>query len=306
MAMERVGELWKASVQVGEGTYSVEAVAVDGAKRREEKTLGTIRVSRGGTLVDDLEGTAIGGGLIDVYRQLETGGYELFDGSSWGQILPLATDASGRWAVQLPPGRYYMTFKAPGYFSARSNIFEVDKVAVITQDVQMKRRLYVRLGSLGMAWPDIWGRWVTIEPKGLIAKSSELEGTTLPFFSLAGDEETLYSSKLRGKPSVLVFVSTGVVGWEQWLARLDELALRGVRIYPVLVHKRAAQATLSGEQLGLFMSLWGDEQGDVAAQLGLPALPAVLVIDGSGRVVQQAFGFATLDWIEMQVSWLSR
>jgi hypothetical protein len=279
-------------------------VSVDGAGRREQKELGSLAVAERGKVYDGED--HIAGARITAYRQDEVGMYRVFDGTAWGLTTPAVSDADGFWAMQLPAGTYYLTVEAQGYFTTRTQIFLVETVTTVTQDISLARRLSVRVGGWHLAWPDILGGWVEVYVRDQAALAGLLVGKPLPFFSVEGVNDHLFSSSLRGKPSVMVFVSAAVLGRDTWLGQLDQLAREGVRVEPVLVHETAEQGLLAQKRLGLSMRVWTDPQGDVSNQLTLSALPAVLIVDGAGNVVQQLYGNVPQETLAEEIDRLTR
>jgi hypothetical protein len=109
-------------------------------------------------------------------------------------------------------------------------------------------------------------------------------GVTLPLFSLVNDQETIYSTTFRGKPTIMMLVSPALFEADKYLKIMDTFSMQNnLRILGVMVQENVTETALTKAHLGLSMNLYGDINGDVSKQLNVTRMPTTLLLDGSGR-----------------------
>ena len=80
---------------------------------------------------------------IEIFRQnKETGKYEAWNAELYGSKNPIFTDEGGKYAMQLPPGAYYLEVAAPGYEVYQSKIYLLLEPMVVNDEINMTRGSY--------------------------------------------------------------------------------------------------------------------------------------------------------------------
>jgi peroxiredoxin len=319
MMKDTYSGLWQGKVRVDEpGVYEMKVHALDGAGKEDERVWGNLEVVEKGRVVNE-EGEGVGGVQVTVYRFVEELQRFLpWEAQAYGEENPIVT-ADGVYGVWLPPGQYYLEFKAEGYKTAVSNMVTVETAGWLRPEVRLTRRGEIRLGSWRWRWPD-WGvvevevpHFASVDTEAsrvyhvergkqsgeMISPSSfKRVGEVMPLFSMQGQEGVVYSSSFRGKKTVVVLGSS----WDPvMLSTLKKLETLGedpqYRVVGILLHESKARAGVVARQGGYEVELLADPDGVVVEALGLTAAPTVLVVDENGAVVSDALVYGLIDWL---------
>jgi peroxiredoxin len=280
--------LWRVELEPQVGEYDLLVKSLDGAGRTDERSLGTLLVKPAGVVTGNQD--ILPGVKIEVW-QVEPQSQQLkrWDGESYSQVSPLITDQEGKYQLLLPQGKYALKFSHPDYVTATTSMFTLSQAQAINMSISLTPRPNILGKMWRWWWPEINAGEGVIpasaqgygEAKGVIKGTAE---TPTPLFSLVNDQETVYSTAFRGKPTVLLLVSPALFEADKYLKILDTFSMQNnLRILGVMVQKNVTETALTKAHLELSMNLYADINGDVTKQLSVTRMPTTLLLDGSGR-----------------------
>jgi len=81
----------------------------------------------------------INGAEISLYQLNNKNQYELWQADIYGQENPQATDTTGNYSFLVPKGTYYLTVKAPGYYSYQSDAFSVIEGKEVHSNIALEK-----------------------------------------------------------------------------------------------------------------------------------------------------------------------
>lgn len=76
--------------------------------------------------------------VVSIYRLGVSGGYELWRAGDYSQKNPQTTDVTGKYSFLVPPGKYYIGAKAPGYGDYTSEPFDATEGSGVHFNIELK------------------------------------------------------------------------------------------------------------------------------------------------------------------------
>lgn len=125
-------------------TYELTTTATGGTCDPVFSTIATVTLlPASGYVLDADSGAAIAGARVTVYRyDAATNTFTIWNAYANGQINPQITDAQGRFAWDLPDGRYYILAHKAGYVDNRTDPFDVPP-PLANMNITLSRRPYL-------------------------------------------------------------------------------------------------------------------------------------------------------------------
>lgn len=272
--------LWRTEVNFDQvGDWSIVTEAVDGADNRTTGQLGLVRVLPAGSMSHP-------GSVVVHFFEPVSGQWQVWDGAPFSQVNPRKVEPGGKFAWILPPGRYYLQAESAGFPSVRTQIFDLANITAVTHNFKF---------SPGVAWWPL--AWQTREvvlavPAIEMTQTSNLIGQSLPFFTLPSDsQESVYSSSLKGKPTVLTFlVSWSPLASEQMVQLEKVPAGKNFQATVVLVQQSASQAMIFKKRGGYNLPVLSDTDGELLKPLMIDSLPTHIFLDRQGKITNVTKG----------------
>ena len=272
--------LWAGGIIFAEpGVYEILAKSVDGAGNKTERKLNSVIVVESGKVINKNTQEAIKGAKIRLYQKdLFSQTWLAWDSSSFNQENPQETSADGSFQFFLPAGTYYFRVEAPGYRKVVSNIFRIDAVTPVNPTFELTPAKWFNFGwekqEVKLKLPAITGGET---PLGLNPESEA------PLFSLPSTAGAFALTSLRGKPSVLSFLSSWSPASIEQLPILDELGSE-VNSAAILVQDKSSKIFVFAQMGGYGLPLIVDEDGTVAAEYLVSNLPTHYFLDRRGVI----------------------
>ena len=267
------------------GEYQVWAASIDGAEKQEARAMGTLVIHPQAVITS--QGEARSGVRVQAWRlDPLTGHFTVWDGSGYGLDNPVTTSIHGAYSLLLPAGTYYLTYSHEGVGVGRSHLFDLDKAAVVSEPVELSRKRFWQVGPWVIPVPTmaIDEAVMTILPEdgGEAAKLVEYK---LPLFGLSRDQQVMYSTAWRGRPTVVAIFSEQVVEKDRLLKTLAELKVATqARVLGIVEQVPPLQTSLLEQRWQSEVPLYADVEGSISLQLGVTSIPTYLLIDGGGVV----------------------
>ncbi|HCM37346.1 TPA: hypothetical protein DIS61_01720 [Patescibacteria group bacterium] len=261
--------LWSGEIKFDKaGEYKITAASVDGADNKTTNNLGTVRVLPAGVLPAE--------GTVTVYYFEPTGGqFRIWDGRPFDQVNPQSTDASDKYHLMLPAGKYYLEATAPEFRKARTEIFTLDKTTPVNINFDLKKRTWWPWEVESVAW----------EPAEQAPETGELP-TSLPFFALPSDTgELVYSSSLRGVPTVVTFLSSWVPMASEQVTELQKLANnKNYKVVVVFAQQPQSLVEIFKKRGGYSLTMLADADGELLEPLDISSVPTHVFLDRKGKI----------------------
>lgn len=274
-----------------EGTYSLVATAVDGAKNKVERQLNTVFVDKPSTVLNSKNREPLNSALVSLYYfDPVTVSWVLWDADSFGQTNPQATNSSGEFKLFVPPGQYYLQAEAKGFQTLKSDIFTLEKGTPLSSVIEMKPTWSIGFGKLNFNFPNVFFNSFKVNTKSNLPTSSaqnNLEGKELPNFSLPSTAGTAVNSlDLSGKSTVVIFVSTWSPSTEEQINQLELLPKDEFNINVVFeldsLEKVKAYRRIADYDLDFLV----DSAGDLIPKLNIQTLPTAIFISRAGTIAK--------------------
>ncbi len=247
--------------------------ASDGAGNVQEKIDDKILISKAGYIKNS---TLTVYWFDDVENR-----FVVWDASIYGQENPITTNSLGKYSFMLPAGKYYIEAKSLGKRTTVSNIIKLESTSIINDSWELL---------------PAWKFWQIAEQKIINPKSSGDTGWTktnvnLPNFKLIDSSVNKFSTlDIRGGVSVILLSNSWHPNITNHLNLLNGLRLKGIKVYPVLLQEKGANAKYLKRRGGYEMNIYTDPDGIMLGSLNIHELPAYLIVDKYGNVVKQKLG----------------
>lgn len=287
--------LWSGTFALGDvGEYQLKIHAVDGAGNVTDRALNNIHVLPS-SMITDPSNVPIRGVTVSIYYlDTSTNHFVLWDGMSYGQENPQKTTTQGRFSAYLPKGTYYLRMNAFGYQVAISSIFVVKDAMPMTQAFTLLPARAIHIGPFVIPLPDFRQNTVAVDvhaQKDMQTAQSSLVGSELPYFSFRASGQSISSSALRGKSTVMVFFNTWYPQVAKTLAVLDEVAKNtDIHVVGVVPQESTSSVGIFSERGAYRTRLVADSDGQLVVPLQLYLMPTYVFLNRTGVVQSVAHG----------------
>jgi hypothetical protein len=281
--------LWSGLFRFGTaGTYTLTAAAIDGAKNKAERVVGTVVVVPNGQVTSG--NSPVTNGRISVYYLDNTmKKFVLWDGSAYGQTNPAPLDSEGRYRLYLPSGTYYFDIAAEGYQSLVSSIFTIPQAYPIVTNFNLTHARAIRIWKWSIPLPDFRVTSATItvgaSTSGVNPAASALVGHELPYFRFQNGTNSITSLDLRGKPTVVTFLNTWLPSATSQMAILDEVVKnQEINALVVVPQETVSSVSIFKERGGYSVPVVADPDGDLVDPLMLRTMPTHIIVNRKGVI----------------------
>lgn len=288
--------LWSGTLSFSrEGTYKLTARAVDGVENKRSRDLNQVLVLPAGKITGCL-GPCDQATATLYYFEPTTERFIVWDGRPFGQKNPQKTDKDGKYNLIAPAGKYYLSISAPGYKTLTTNIFRLGQSLPLNTDFKLTATKTLKLGGFALTLPTVGSSSVEMEvvyptiPEDLKPESS-LAGSSLPFFVLESEGKLIYSTSLRGKPTVLTLLSSWAPQSSEQVPILEELSKNsGVSVNVMINQETSSRVEIFKKRGGYTLPILADSSGGLVEALKLKNVPTHIFIDRSGIVKKVEVG----------------
>lgn len=296
--------LWRAIMRFDQaGTYTVFGVAIDGAANKTVTELMKVSVLPGGAVLDShakpIENAEVALFVLDTATQQ----FVEWDGKSYGQKNPFTTGKNGIYGFAIPAGKYYMRIRAFGYKSVISDIFEVDRISPIAQNIVMERAFGIQIGSWLIPLFDFSETRTVMR----IAGHANLAGDThaagvigkeMPYFRFPFDGKFITSLDLRGKPTLITMLNTWSPITAPQLSIIDTLTtLNSVHTIVIVPQESTASVATFMKRGSYDVRILADPDGTLVDPLMYRMSPTHMIVDRKGIVKSVITGLVTKEKI---------
>lgn len=273
------------------GVYQVNSRAVDGTNKVTKRSLNPIIVLPKGKVISQKSGESISGAKITVfYQEPRSKFWMVWDAKSFGQKNPQNTNSKGEYTLFIPSGVYYLTVEAKGHSGLTSLVFSIKTPAPINSVFKLNEAKIFKLGPFSIPIFDFSASKVPIK---IVAPSlrdldynNKLLNKEAPFFKLQStDGKEFDVLKLRGRPSIVTFISTWAPPAVEQLSVLNKLVKNdSVRAAVVSVQESPFQLMLFQKRGGYTIPIVIDQDGTLVEKYNLTSLPTHYFLDRRGVV----------------------
>lgn len=272
------------------GTYTLEANAVDGAENETERTLSPVVVLPAGRITDDQDNQIVDARVTLYYFEPLSETFVPWDGAAFGQENPSMTDDAGRYRFIAHAGSYYVRVDAKGYKPYQSSIFHIDRSTPINTYIVLRTLPTLTLGPLTVTFPYPWpdaGAVSLQRPDESIGSriGVGLIDKPLPLFTLETIGERFISSSVRGKPTVLTFLTSWAPQSADQLPALEGLHTRpGSHAVVIMSQESSSHVRDLVRRGGYTMPIYTDPDGELVEEFDLHHAPTHVLIDRNGTI----------------------
>lgn len=273
------------------GVYYLKSKAIDGTGKITQRNLNPIISLPKGKVISQKSGEVVSGAKITIYYQEPRSKLWLvWDAKSFGQKNPQITNAKGEYTLFVPSGVYYLSIQANGFSTSTSSVFSIKNPTPVNSVFKLKEAKIFRFGPFSIQIPNFSTSRVSIN---LIAPSLEnvdyddkLLNKEAPAFKLqTTDGKEFELVKMRGRPSIVTFISTWAPPAVEQLSVLDKLVKDDeVRAVVVSVQESSFHLTLFQKRAGYTIPIAADQDGLLVEQYNLTSLPTHYFLDRRGIV----------------------
>jgi peroxiredoxin len=285
------------------GAYVLDVKAIDGAGNKTERRLNTVIVDQPAATVDAQTGKPVSAAVHVYYRDPDTKAWTLWDGAAYGQSNPVLTK-SGAYGVYLPAGTYYLKAKAAGYRSLMTKSLTLDHPTIVTSEMRLQRTTGVRIGSWQLSMPEFGLKQVpvTLRKTEVVADSSA-KPKTLPEFALPrSNGDTLTTTSLFGRPTIVSFIATWAPPARDQIAILAAVPREEINVVAVSSGESKSQLSVYTKVAGYELPVAVDANNQLIAKFGASNLPTHYFIDRHGDVKKVVIGVLSKEELLRYVS----
>lgn len=293
--------LWSSNFDFDQaGLYQLTAEALDGAGNKFNKVLGELNALANGQITDG-NSPVKDAQVQTFFFDQATQRFISWGAGSYSQQNPQQVNQEGRYKLLLPPGKYYLQIKAPGYKSIKTTIFTLEEFTPFNQDFKLARNWSLGMGKFQLSLPDFTGQLVKVElPKvDNEQMTNPLIGQKIFDFSLSDGEQSVNSAFLEGKPTVISFLNSWLPQAAEQLSNLENLRKdQQIQTVVVLPLESASFVQSFRRSNGYQTLLFADPEGKLLGQVNLSTNPTHLLIDQRGVIQKIRYGLLTSDEIK--------
>jgi len=282
--------LWSGIINFPQkGIYSLTTKSIDGAGNQTERKLNDVVVVEPGQLRNKITQELTKGAKISLYyNDPYSDTWVVWDALPFGQVNPQITEEDGLFRYFLPAGKYYFKINAPGYYQTVSDIFTLEGTTPVSFVFDLDPLKSIQIGKFKINLPS-WTvkRWtVSIATPALPAKEtgSSLIGKDAPLFILPSTFGEFNLASLRGKPTLLSFVSTWSPPSLEQLAVLNQLDSSDINSVIITEGETTSKISIF-QKLGAFdLPLVIDSDATLIEKYAIQTLPTHFFLDKKGIV----------------------
>lgn len=291
--------LWSGTMSFDKpGVYQLSAKSIDGAKNVTEQKLNTVVVISSGHI--SAQGKPVADATVTLWQFNPTNQrFARWDGRAFGQDNPQPVKREGSYQLLVPPGRYYLEVKAPGFKTLKSNIFSLTESLPVNPDFTLEPAPSLKIGPFRISLP-----YRILKVSGITIsypiipdearQRAHFEPRELSAFSLPADGETISNDSLKGKPAIISFLTSWLPQSAEQLRELDRLAKRkDLNVVAVMALEPKATALSFKQRGGYGLPVVADPDGVFSHSFNLNALPLHLMVDAHGVVKRKSTGLLT-------------
>jgi len=190
----------------------------------------------------------------------------------------------------LPPGSYYISVRAPGFRTFRSDIFKFVTSFPVNSDIILEKTKPFMLFGIPIPIPDLTiTQGVMRSDFGNVSSQKingeNLIGTEISQADLSDDGKIVNTSDFRGKPSVLTFINTWLPSSSEQIAILEKLSgSKQIRAAVIVPQESASKISLYKKRGGYDLLMYADPDGALVSPLNLQSLPTHVFLDRKGII----------------------
>ncbi len=267
------------------GTYKMVARSVDGGGAKVERSIGAIEILEKGKITNGISSDKTSASVSVYYFDYITNRFVLWDGSAYGQHNPQSTNSEGNYMFYLPPGKFFLEVKAPGYRNLKSNIFETYESMPLVSNFKLEKKLI---------FFDFTQTEVKINPNFTDALGSEnnrLIGQQLPDVELFDGDRSLQASSLRGKRVLIsVLNSWNPLSYAQ-MSILNEVASESeIEVGAIFPQQTASRINMLKQRGAYKFPMLADPDGLLVEPLNILQLPMNIYVSRNGTIESVTYG----------------
>jgi len=279
------------------GTYSLVANSTDGAGNKLTRELSTVFIKNLPRVLNKDNGQPVEKAKLTLYYlEPESKTWVVWDGAPYGQENPQETSSDGSYRLLVPVGKYYLKVEKTGFQTLISEMFEVDKPTPLTSDINLKETFKIDLGLGKLSLPSFSVQKITINPetnkspKTLQEKS--LVSKEVPLFSIPSTNgQEVNSVSLRGKPTVISFITTWSPAAKEQLPMLESLQKNhDINVVPISTFENLAKVAVYTKIAGYDLDILIDKDGQTPEAFNLQSLPTHYFVSRRGIIKKVLVG----------------
>ncbi|MEK7595070.1 MAG: redoxin family protein [Patescibacteria group bacterium] len=277
----------------GMGVYHLEAFLIDGAGNKTQRKLGRAVILPGGVVTNN--GKPLEDALVTVYMYEELSNTFIpWDAQAFSQENPQRTLSDGSYKLLLPEGKYYLSVRKPGFKETKTKSFLLLKPFIVSANFSLAKSW----NFLGVS--NIWADTVDLEvsyPSIFVDSSQkDLKLVTLPNFNLRSEGEFVNNLALRGKPTIVSFMTSWAPSTPDQLSNLNNLE-QEVNSVVIMPHESDSKVAIFKKRGGYKPLFLADPKGSLIESLGLLYSPTHLIMDRKGNIKELKTGVLTANEI---------
>jgi len=221
-------KLWTGEIKFDQpGAYSLVGF-ISNSRDSYSREINSVTVSIKSNIVDVDTNQSITNATITVYeRNANTGSFEIWNASSYGQQNPQNASENGGFSLFLPTGEFYLKVDAPDYGSVTSLITKVDQYGSVTASIKMKKQLSVWNRLFASSGDDTSANFpLSVTP--MPHKEFLQIGKKVPDITLINKKGKSISmfSKLAKKPTIIIAYSSWNTLAQEQLKIFDNVSVQ--------------------------------------------------------------------------------
>jgi hypothetical protein len=279
--------LWSNSFNLTkQGIYKFRAHSIDGAKNETDKNLSSILVLPAGKVVDMSDKLPVKGVNVSVFVfDNITQSYVLWDGKSYLQNNPQATDKEGKYRLYLPAGKYYLQIQANKYKTLKTAIFTLEKSTFINTDFSLEKAPSMQIGFLTFTLPTFNQTQVEVQfqkpqVEDEVIIKNDLVNKDFPTISLDAEDNKIIIHSLGSKKLAVSFLNTWLPQAAEQLRILDLLSTQEqVPVLVIVPQESVSKVNIFKKSGGYKVDMIADPDGILVTKLNLRSLPQHFFLD---------------------------
>ncbi len=268
------------------GEYKLTAKSVDGGGTRVEREIGSIEILDMGKVVAGNSNSKVDATVSVYYFDYITDRFVLWDGSAYSQANPQITDIDGNYMLYLPPGKYFIEVKAPGYRNLKTSIFEIIESVPLTSELKLQKKLF--FFDITETVVDIDTDMINV---GEIKENNLLVGKQLTDVELFDGEKNIQLSSLRGKRMLISILNSWNPQSFAQMSILNSISKSGeIEVGTIFPQQTASKIHILKQKGAYKFPMLADPDGLLVDTLSILYLPMNLYISRNGTIESVTYG----------------